>query len=110
MRVTAGHPGSGTHAEDSRREAAGKLAAQNLELGRGSACVVGDHGASELCVDVINRLANNLTKVDVSPYARTTACQAAGKLKHGWGVNKKDTDHSGGNTCVALLAAVPDNF
>lgn len=110
MRVTKKHPGSGTFAEDVRREAAGKLAAQNLNLGRSTACVVGDHAAGEVCVDVINRLANNLTKIDVNPFDRNTALLAAKHLKDGVGVNLKDTDHSGGNTCAALIAAQDDTY
>lgn len=110
MRVTKKHPGSGTFAEDGRREAAGKVAAQNLKLGRSTACVVGDHAAGELCVDVINRLANNLTKIDVNPFNRNTALDAVNRLREGVGVNLKDSDHSGGNTCAKLIASQDDTY
>lgn len=111
MRVTKKHPGAGTSfSEDARREAAGKSAALNLQLGRSTSCVVGDHGAGELCVDVVNRLANVLTKVDVNPYDRNTAIMAAHRLNAGVGVNYKDSDHSGGNTCAALIAGLDDTL
>ena len=111
MRVTAKHPGSGTSfSEDARREAAGKFAAQELERGYSTLCVVGDHNAGELCVDVIVRLAAVLSKRSVNPYDRSVSLLAAAKLRAGVGVNKKDSDHAGGNTCAQLLAAVDDTY
>lgn len=111
MRVTKKHPGSGTSfAEDSRRDSASALAATNLERGWGTLCVAGDHLGGEICVDTINRLASNSTKIDYNPFDRNTTLVAVRNLREGVGVNSAAGNHAGGNTCAQVIAAVDDTY
>lgn len=111
MRLTKKHPGSGvSFNEDARRDAAGALAAANLERGQGVLCVAADHLAGEICIDTINRLAGTLVKTTVNPYDRNTALTASRNLREGVGVHSAVGNHSGGNTCAQVIAAVDDTY
>lgn len=115
MRVYgSSYPGSGTQAEDFRRESQGQAAALLLFAGRSGNCLSGDHlSGTDLCVDVLVRNANNSAKALFfnDGLAASKALQPAGhRLREGVGVNVNQGNHSGGNTCAQVIAALADNF
>lgn len=115
MRVYgSAYPGSGTQTEDFRRDAQGNAAALLLFAGRGGNCLSGDHlSGTDLCVDVIVRNANNLNKAlffNDGTAAAVAMPKAGHRLREGVGVNVNQGNHSGGNTCAQVIAALADNL
>lgn len=115
MRLDRGHPGSTTLAEDERRTSAGVQAEKNLVKGLGANCLSADHlNGSDLCIDVINRNVANRGKAaiwfDGTNRGMGSSLAAAKNLAQGVGVHQNQGNHSGGNTCADVIAAVADNF
>lgn len=100
------NPQSGTYATDCYRESKAMEAAQTLNVGHSVVCLSTDHlSGSELCTEVIARKKGDNTKC-VSDAAHTkSAIDAVNNLRAGNGYHKKQSDHGGGNTCAAVIAA-----
>lgn len=111
MRVTKKHPGSAvSFNEDARRDAVSAYAATLLDRNMGALCVAADHLGGEICIDTIVRLGKTGTKTDYNPVNRNTVLTAVRNLKEGVGVNVAAAQHTGGNTCAAVIAAVDDTY
>lgn len=97
---------SGTLAVDYYREGVGLKAAGVLEAGHGNGLVSGSHlNANELCTEVIARCScDNRTCVSDNTL-RDVSVKAVHNLRAGRGYHKKQSDHAGGNTCAAVIAA-----
>ena len=99
-------PQSGTFATDFYRESKANQAMQALDAGRATRTVSGDHAsASELCIETISRLHNVDTKIASDSATVKTVIDAVHNLRQGNGFHKKQSDHAGGNTCAAVIAA-----
>ena len=97
-------PGSGTLAADEYRDSMGQKAAGILSAACSARCVSGDHAGSELCTETIVRLSGNTAKTAGSDATLNSTIQAAVlNLRAGLGVHKVAADHSGGNTCMAVI-------
>lgn len=100
------HQGSGTLAMDEYRGSMGQQAALLLDKGFGAKCTSTDHsGAGELCVETIARKQWDTSKRELWMDTMATAQKAADNLRAGIGVHKAQGDHTGGNTCAAVIAA-----
>jgi hypothetical protein len=99
-------PQSGTLAVDYYREGRGLAAANVLTAGKAVLCVSGDHAtANELCVEVIARKGTDPAKCASDSAHLKTVTDAIHNLRAGNGFHKKQSDHSGSNTCAAVIAA-----
>lgn len=98
-------PQSGVLATDHYRESKGQQARQALLAGKAVNTVSGDHlNANELCVEVIARRAPFAGSVSDAGVVDTVN-KAVNNLSLGNGYHKKQSDHAGGNTCAAVIAA-----
>lgn len=107
MKLDKDHMGSGQYGKDEYRAERGVGAAEILMNGFGVNCVSADHlDANELCVETIVRKQFDTSKKQIwlvgGPDPRLVAVD---KLRAGLGVHKKQSDHAGGNTCAAVIAA-----
>jgi hypothetical protein len=99
-------PGSGTYAIDNYRQSVGDGAAAVILAGRGQTLKSGDHkSAGELCVEVLVRRGNDNTTSVSSTAVQDVANKAVDALRRGDAHHKAQADHSGGNTCIAVIAA-----
>lgn len=100
------HAQSGTLATDYYRESKGQQAMNTLDAGRSTTTKSGDHlSANELCIETISRLHFDNTKVVSDAAVVNNVINAVNNLRLGNGYHKKQSDHSGGNTCAAVIAA-----
>lgn len=99
------HANSGTYATDCYRESMANGAMNVLLAGKGNNPVSGTHlNANELCIECIVRLGAD-DKQHVSDAAKLdVANKAVNNLRLGNGYHKKQSDHSGGNTCASVIA------
>src|SRR5689334_22679068 len=100
------NPQSGVYATDFYRESKGQQARQALLAGKAVNTKNTDHlNANELCIEVIARRANDHATCASDAAIVNTANLAVNNLSLGIGYHKKQSDHSGGNTCAAVIAA-----
>ena len=100
------NPQSGNIATDNYREGRGMAAANALSAGKSILCISTDHlNGNELCVEVIVRKGTDDRKTCSDATHVKTTIDAVNNLRLGNGFHKKQSDHSGGNTCAAVIAA-----
>ena len=101
-------PGSGTSMwEDLRRDGRAKAAVNTLRVGKSFVTLSADHSsAGELCVDTIARVAGQVDRVEYpTDLQRAAVNNAINALEAGFGHNRAQADHAGGNTCVQCIVA-----
>lgn len=102
----AGVAGSGTLAVDFYRQSKGDQAMNVLLAGKGMNCGSSAHlSAGELCIEVIARLGSDNSQHASDNSKRDTANKAVDALKRGDGHHKAQGDHTGSNTCAAVIAS-----
>ncbi len=107
MGFKAGKNRSGIDAADRYRENKGLGAASVLLAGRSFLCKSADHSSgSELCAEVIVRLAGDNTKLNrAGDFSVVDSVnKAVNNLREGLGFHVAQADHAGGNTCADVIS------